>query len=216
MAQNRVIDGAHNRATNDNTMTADTILNRFPDIKILGMSGAARSGKDYLTEQYILEYGFLQMALADHFKINVAAKGVLSTGEAFDVDVLQLWETDKDDTHRQVLQEEGTERGRIPYGENIWVRHLELWIYKHALRGLRRFVVTDVRFVNEVEAIQNWGGKVIRVVGRGGLQGATNQHPSETALDAFTGFDKVIDNAQGREAKVGWEVKNALAEFGFI
>lgn len=173
------------------------------EVKVLGLSGKARSGKDFLAKNVVVPMGFLPFALADHFKVTVGAKSVLSDGTRFDVDVKQLWETDKDELHRTALQEEGTERGRNVFGENIWVRHLELWFYKlHRVYGFDRFVVTDVRFPNEVEWIQSLGGKVYRIVGRGGLNDSREAHASEQALDEYSGFDRIIDNSPSQERYV--------------
>lgn len=165
------------------------------EVEVLGISGKARSGKDFLTKAVVVPAGFLPISLADHFKISAAAKGVLSTGEPFDVDVEQLWEKDKDDAHREVLQLEGTERGRDVFGEDIWVKHLELWFYKFKLYGFRRFVVPDIRFVNEVQAIQRLGGKVYRIIKRGGITNGLVGHRSELELDSYEGFDRFIDNS---------------------
>lgn len=174
------------------------------------MSGKARSGKDFLTKHVVVPLGFVPLALADHFKVSTGAKGVLSDGTRFDVDIRQLWETDKDPVHRQALQEEGTERGRNVFGENIWCRHLELWFYKMRLYGLRRFVVPDVRFPNEVYWIQALGGKVYRITGRGGLADGREEHPSETALDGFQEFDRYVDNSPENEHRVKDQLREAL------
>lgn len=173
-------------------------------IQVLGMSGKARSGKDYLAGHVAIgQFGFHPVALADHFKISAAAKGVLEGGIPFDVDVKQLWETDKDDAHRDAFQQEGTQRGRLVYGEDVWCRHAELWMYKlHVLYGYSHFVVTDVRFANEVEWVKALGGKVYRVIGRGGIQNGLQAHASETALDRYTGFDRFVDNSIENESYV--------------
>lgn len=54
-----------------------------------------------------------------------------------------------------------------------------------------RWLVTDVRFPNEAQAIKERGGLLVRI-NRG--TPADNQHISETALDDYEGFDIVIDN----------------------
>lgn len=57
------------------------------------------------------------------------------------------------------------------------------------------WIITDVRFPNEAEAIRNAGGKVIRVnrITSGSLRSDKNPHISECALDDYN-FDYVIDN----------------------
>jgi hypothetical protein len=90
-------------------------------------------------------------------------------------------------TPRLALQTLGTEWGRTLYS-NIWV--------DAALRDMRRdngdWVLSDVRFRNEMEGIQDIGGVVVRLL-RG--EGRFN-HPSETELSEIQldTFDHVIDN----------------------
>ncbi len=54
------------------------------------------------------------------------------------------------------------------------------------------WIITDVRFPNEVEAIKKVGGIIIRVNRRGMLD--TDKHESETALDDYDNFDGTIEN----------------------
>jgi hypothetical protein len=53
------------------------------------------------------------------------------------------------------------------------------------------WVITDVRFPNEADAIKQEEGILIRV-NRSGV-GPVNDHESETSLDGW-GFDYIIDN----------------------
>lgn len=89
-------------------------------------------------------------------------------------------------TPRILLQKLGTECGREIIHNNIWVNSL-MADYNPTLN----WIVTDVRFPNEAQAIKNHGGYLIRVNRNTGL---TSEHPSETALDNYDGFDLIIDN----------------------
>ena len=86
---------------------------------------------------------------------------------------------------RELLQLFGTEVGRV-ISPNIWVDCL-LKDYKN----INNWIITDVRFENEAEAIKALGGVVIRIDRN---LGAKDNHVSETALDSFNGFDATIDN----------------------
>jgi hypothetical protein len=98
---------------------------------------------------------------------------------------------------RRALQTLGTDWGRA-LGESLWVNAtLDTLPEGHT-------VICDVRFPNEVEAIQARGGKVIRLR-RGeaavwdrwdmaAIGEASCPHYSETALLDYTGFDYTIDN----------------------
>ena len=72
------------------------------------------------------------------------------------------------------------------YG-NVWV---EATIRKIKADKAEFALVTDVRFPNEVESIQQEGGIVIRLT----KQKFEDTHQSETALDSFGAFDFTIKN----------------------
>lgn len=172
------------------------------EVSVLGIGGPARSGKDHMA-LIAARYGFLPIPLANHFKISVLATGYLADGSRFMPDVRQLWETDKDEEHRDAFQQEGTEWGRDVYGDDVWCRHAEAWMYYFALKGFRRFVLPDIRFQNEAEWIHGLGGKVCLLHGRGGLQDPkTGAHRSEQEFGLLRP-DLIIDNSpeHGPEAE---------------
>ena len=132
-------------------------------------------------------------------------------------------------TVRELLQQTGTEAMRDQIHENVWVNALfadydprvvarynghELEAYSH------KWLITDVRFPNEAQAIKDRGGIVIRLnrsddVRLGAffkLQGIQPvQHPSETALDDYN-FDEVIQN-DGTIEELTEKVKQLLAKY---
>lgn len=167
---------------------------------VIALAGGAGVGKDTLAEHYLKPYGYYPIALADEIKYKVVERGEASYEEVFITKPAHI---------RNLLQQEGTERGRNVYGENYWVHQLFARLGYYNIRwGLERFVITDVRFPNEVEAVQARGGKVLQVVApqryaANGLSDQARIHPSERALDGFTAFDGVINNDLGQEALVG-------------
>ena len=52
-------------------------------------------------------------------------------------------------------------------------------------------VIVDVRFPNEVQGIQRYGGKVIHLLRNPCI---LDSHASEQALDDYSGFDAILDN----------------------
>lgn len=122
-------------------------------------------------------------------------------------------------TVREFLQRLGTEGLRMGLHENVWVNALfadykaiptsvtshtgiHSWIEKNA--PYPNWIITDVRFPNEAQAIKERDGVIIRVNrGFDNLQIGDNQiriqidpttlHPSETSLDDWK-FDYTIDN----------------------
>lgn len=69
--------------------------------------------------------------------------------------------------------------------------HPDFWVNALFNTYSDNIIIADVRYPNEVQAIKDRGGKVIRIERPGA--GAGN-HISETALDNYTGWDIVIDN----------------------
>jgi hypothetical protein len=118
-------------------------------------------------------------------------------------------------TPRKILQLLGTEAGREIIHPNIWVNALmseykdKRWISKAEVdveKGLPynlendkpiypNWIITDMRFPNELEAVKSRGGITIRInrISDEAGQYETKEHPSETALDNSE-FDYVIDN----------------------
>lgn len=90
-------------------------------------------------------------------------------------------------TPRKLLQLLGTECGRQIIHPNVWVNST-MADYK----GGDNWVLSDVRFPNEAEAVRKRGGLLFRV-NRPSME-STDQHESETALDNYQHWDKVIIN----------------------
>jgi hypothetical protein len=98
---------------------------------------------------------------------------------------------------REFLQELGTEiRDRIH--PDAWVNGLmadyglsTTWVDAKEELFFPNWVISDVRFENEAQAIKDRGGYIIRI-NRPGVS-AVNAHKSETSLDAWN-FDEIINN----------------------
>ena len=119
-------------------------------------------------------------------------------------------------TYRELLQKLGTEAMRNGLHENVWVNALmadytlssvTLDDYGNSLQNVYpNWVITDMRFPNEMDVVKAKGGITIRVNRKGfpithSKTGETHllsreaftEHPSETAIDNHK-FDYVIDN----------------------
>ena len=113
-------------------------------------------------------------------------------------------------TAREVMQYVGTDFFRRIYPQ-VWVDSTLRRIKKD---NPRLAVVVDCRFENEVKGIQDAGGKVIRLSRN--IYGDSDQHPSETALDNYSGFDYVLENQNMDISSQNQELYNKLAEWSFI
>ncbi len=160
-----------------------------PEVRpvVVGLTGYARSGKDSFAETLIAEYGFERIAFADALKLFV--RMISPRINDLVIDDGRGWEGAKQDERiRRLLQNVGL-AAREVLGEDVWVQA--------ALRDLRRdgrYVVTDVRFPNELEAIHALGGEVLRLLRP--LVGPANDHVSESALEDAP-IDRAIQNDRG-------------------
>jgi hypothetical protein len=139
-------------------------------------------------------------------------------------------------TPRELLQILGTDCGRDMIHKNIWVNALfadyKSLTYEASEMAIKegkpafeiiypQWIITDMRFPNELEAIQKKGGITIRV-NRPTIYATpkdnsefNNQelakfnHPSETALDDYLFFDYTIDN-KGTMSDLIEEVRRIL------
>lgn len=136
-------------------------------------------------------------------------------------------------TVRWLLQTVGTDAMRDVIHPNIWVNAL-FADYKSIFIGEHEgtpehdeyiypnWIITDVRFPNELQAIKDRGGITIRVnrpninklIDSGINVQGTNEHPSETALDNAV-FDHVIDN-NGTIEELVEKVKEILEKHSII
>jgi len=109
-------------------------------------------------------------------------------------------------TPRRLLQIVGTECGRQIIHPNIWVNSL------FQDDDNANWIITDVRFPNEANAIKERGGVLIRV-NRGLATGV--EHESETALDDYEGFDYIIENT-GTIEDLKYQVEDVMQDIKLI
>lgn len=175
----------------------------FSKIEIYGFSGKLGSGKNFIAEGVFAKMMPLRqtavLALADEIKITGIVRHGLDRDKCF---------SSKDEHTRKVMQRIGTEEGRNVFGEDIWINYLKEWILLLASRGTRRFIITDVRFKNEFDALKSWGATMIRVDApeRNGIAlekeskgdplvlQTISSHQSEIDLDSGRRFDYTINN----------------------
>ena len=112
---------------------------------------------------------------------------------------------DGEATVREFLQRLGTEAMRDGLHTNVWVNAL-FADYKYEIHRSEvptraagfidqhvypNWIITDMRFENELEAVVNKGGITIRVVRPGTVVG---NHPSEVALDGFIMHYEIVND----------------------
>jgi hypothetical protein len=171
---------------------------------LIGLVGKLGSGKDFIADNVVIpliKESYLKMAFADQIKINVMTKNNIQFNDVY---------VNKTEQSRILLQHEGTEKGRDSINKNIWVDYLDNWIKIYKYKGIKNFIVSDVRFKNELEFIRKNKGILIKVVaplrnhmrlteeseGDEEVYDKIKSHISECDLDDIseTEYDIIINN----------------------
>jgi len=179
-------------------------------MKLIGLSGLARSGKDTVGDRLVSEHNFKRYAFADPLK--------RAGSEMFGIPLEDFHSDDKKEvvnkfwgfSPRQIAQLIGTEGGRELFRDDIWVRRAHLEYITHlettammpkdrydnnSVPGLGGMVITDVRFPNEAEWIKEYDGIIIHI-NRPGADGVVGEaaHASEAGYpDELK--DYIVENA---------------------
>ena len=147
-------------------------------IMILGITGKAGHGKNTVAEilkEACPAMDWQRVAFADALK-NVfwALTGTVPIDTTdWKHKYLPEWGM----TRREMLQRIGTDCLRNHFDPDIWVKALFF-----QMEPGKNYVITDVRFKNEVAKIEEMGGKLVRVI-RHGYDNGLPPHESETDLD---------------------------------
>lgn len=176
---------------------------------IIGISGTIGSGKDTLASLIIKhahsKYNDIpnrfvnesQLVKSKSFANKLKVMGAFLTGTE-----QSLWFTQEGKnivlpawgmTIGEFQQKLGTEAIRDGLHINAWVLALMADYDK-----IYNWIITDVRFPNEAEAVKERGGIVIRINGDpAGVRARSSRnlnHPSEIALDNYEKFDYIYTN----------------------
>ena len=176
-------------------------------MKIIGFSGKKQSGKstavfDIMRRLRNDGVAFCELSFAAYLK-EIASRCFRIDPALYETEAGKLTPICSGMTVREVLQYLGTDVIRRLDGNawvNAWRASVEDWTSTGFGLNPDVIVVPDVRFPNEVEAIQSEGGVVIRLTRAPFAE--SDKHESETALDDFVEpggsveFDYVLDNSE--------------------
>ncbi len=172
-------------------------------MQIIGLLGHQGVGKNYIAEivlpKMLSQKNTVVLAFADHFKIDCISKHNADFNKVYG---------QKDYETRILLQKVGTEEGREVFGYDIWVRTLHNWIKVLHSRGVKRFIISDLRFQNEVEWIKSLNGIIIKINAPNRYQNRLEietgndidkineikNHPSEANIDNIEIYDILVNN----------------------
>ena len=159
-------------------------------MKLIGITGKARSGKDTIAQILFAQYAFTRIAFADPLKMAAQQMFGLTNEQTWcdheKEKIIPYWGM----SPRQMFQLLGTEATKPVFGEDLWVKR---WNLAYGLfKDTDDVVVPDVRFDAECEFIRSLGGVIIEVRRGPGLVGSTGGHASELGLTSLP--DAVIEN----------------------
>ena len=149
------------------------------------------------------EFSFQDHDYTIGFKI---AKTLFSVERAF----CEVLKAKRPQTRGELLQIVGTEIGRRRIDPDLWMilaedRILELKANKTP------WILTDVRYENELEMVRRRGGVVLRIEAPELTPGKRDhQHPSETSLDHVHLPTVVNDRTQERDAALNEMCSNGI------
>lgn len=137
---------------------------------LIGIVGFISSGKNTIGEILQNQHGFKRESFAKPVKDAVAfifnwdremLEGNTDESRVWRESIDEYWseKLNRQISPRIALQLMGTESGRLVFGENLWTTScLSRCEDKNA-----NYVITDTRFVNEIQAIKKEGGYIIRI-----------------------------------------------------
>ena len=136
---------------------------------IIGLVGFIGSGKGTVADLLVQRHGFIKESYANSVKDAVSV--IFGWDRALlegDTPESRAWRETKDEwwsntlgkefSPRLALQLMGTEAGRDVFHPDLWVHTV-----MRRCKPENNYVIADVRFPNEINAIVQSGGKVIRV-----------------------------------------------------
>lgn len=161
--------------------------------KLIAICGAKRSGKDTIAAHLVEKHGYTRVALADPIK---QAVGYMFgfTGEQMETDDKEAVDARWGISPRRALQFFGTEVMQYKLQELLPGVGRMFWT-KRLLNGMepgKTYVVSDVRFHHECEALREAGALVIKVERPSVV--STDGHPSEVEQRDIAGDVLVVND----------------------
>lgn len=130
---------------------------------VIGLTGAAGSGKSTIAQHLVCEHDFQAIAFADPLWQMLETLGVDIERVAVDREYKDAVELpDIGCTPRKLIQTLGTEWGRQMIHPDLWVilARRQIAVHERLHGPIERLVFTDVRFANEGTLVHEMGGLV--------------------------------------------------------
>ncbi len=171
---------------------------------MLGILGRKGVGKDLIADYLILRYKYHKIAFASPLKDGARALFGFSN-EQVHGNLKEVIDPRWGIRPRQALQWLGTDIFRKQVRELLPSVQDHFWIISALSITSDKTVISDVRFLNEVRAIREKGGKIIKVIRKSHDYSehddsrritcqTTSDHESEKGIDSIDEYDFLINN----------------------
>jgi hypothetical protein len=131
-----------------------------PTVIVVSLLGEAGSGKSTVANYLVKEFGFTRLSLAAPLKEIVRRAFELTEEQVYgDFEAKEKVDPRYNVSPRWLLQRIGTEGMREVFGKDVWIDFLCRTIFDDLDGG--RYVIDDLRFVNEAERLFNLTNYVI-------------------------------------------------------
>ena len=157
---------------------------------VVGICGRKRAGKDTLGDYLCTYYYYRHMSFADPLKLSLKHMFGYSDAQLYGdkkEEIDNRWGT----SPRQMMQHFGTDICRNTIKDSFWIDRFKQ-IY-NKLNDDTKVVISDVRFQNEIDAIHELGGIVIKVE-RATILNDLSNHESESGIDKLENIDHIFEN----------------------
>jgi len=168
------------------------------NIKLIGITGAAGSGKSVLSKALQGQFGYYPMSFSAGLKKMIYTLPHLSEEKFADREWKEKVHPFYGKSPREMMQTLGTEWARNLIHPDIWV-----WVAAQKVenkftvtRNICNYIFDDVRFENEAEWIRNTGGLI--VVLRRDETPEVREHSSEAGINTNI-MDYVVRNNRSIE-----------------
>lgn len=150
---------------------------------LIGITGFAGVGKDTAAEALRSQLGFVVKPFAGPLKMAASVLFGNHLGVYSDRFMKESVDSFWGMTHRKQLQLLGTEAIRKTFGDDFWLKRMELEISTMQAK-YPRVVIPDVRFDNEADWVRSQGGHIVHVTApwETTLSSEATQHASESGV----------------------------------